>query len=979
MNGRIELFRLEASRVSLRNNTLPSGHKAALSLRNTRACNSLAFCAADPNYLASGFDKVRGDPSLTIWDINAATATLSVPLGYAANHDVVKRPSPRPQPLLPQADIGGRGADRGIDRIVQQYAPTENVSAVSFLPQYTHQLLAGISNRWLRLFDLRSPASATNTVASRVQGIATDSFDAHRIGSFGEGMISVWDTRKLQVPVLTFSEKDAAGDGASVQSSSIFTGLEFSTTRRGLMASMVKEGTHVRFWNILDADDNVFSDGIKPQDMTRLGKKSWATLPWPSSSASSSNNAPTMKNQEVHPSAVLMDTRKTKNFSWGLSSFALAPSPTQHPLTTNIMVVNKEGDLELHAVYDTPKPAAWSSRGDLAIAAGPSYRIIEASREEDVPDDMLHSTSSLFGHPMGTRGGGSRSREESLMRGREKRPGAVVPPPPLDRHTPLFGRGDEDGFPALGSAGLATARPTPSLSKKTGDALGLSVGREAGGSSTRNTSVSRSRRTSGLKGVAQIVENDISMVMKRRAIRGYGLFDYMKNLDIVQLYDPPQHSRTQMLIDLWNWMSHSHNYLCIPKAVVHGFDFSYQGLFSIWEGLKAILAIQGPNLLATNQYFDLPEQWDSHPSIDEMYGNYSAALGALITRRDRPWKPSIPTAKALHRQVALQLLEWSYREEDFLKDVAEFWLTDFSWEADGEISKVACWLVFTKQHTKAISFLMQSSEESHCMLSGTIAALAPHGSKTPELREHCEWLIVRLQDPYLRAMLTYLASNDWSEVLEEEALPFRERLAIAFMFLDDKAVSSYLRRCQDRAVSRGDIDAIIIPGVSSKAGMDILQGYVNRTGDVQSAAIIGSFVYPPRNPDHIRGISTMERQVGRWVESYRDLLDGFKMFHRRVEFDIERGQIALKDGTAGIGDWVPRQMVIRCNYCNKPVIPDGPGTGIVTVLQAVVEISPIIPINDLDEFFQKGEIEFLDTSAIDKFDQFKRGQLDIEP
>ncbi|KAG6840528.1 hypothetical protein C0991_006166 [Blastosporella zonata] len=788
-SGKIELHRLEASKASQRNNALSIGQGVSLNVRNSRSCNSLAFCAADPNYLASGLDKVRGDFSLIIWDINTATAALSVPLGQSSSHGVVKRP-PRPQPAIPQADVG-----RVDSRILQQHAPTENVSIVSFLPQSTNQLLAGISYRWLRLFDLRSAVAATTNVASKIQGIATDPFDPHRIACFGDGVITVWDSRKLAtgVPVLTFTEKDASADGAQLHANSIFAGLEFSSTRRGLLASMEREASYVRFWDILDAREEVPVNGSKPQDPNRSGKKSWAHLPWPSGASAQTS----LLNQETPASAVLLDTRRTKAFSRPLSSFALAPSAIQHPLTTNIMVVNKEGDLELLALYDTPKPTAWSSRGDLAIAAGPSYRIIEAPRDDDMPEDMMQSTSSLFGRPISTGVAASRSREQSLMRGRQKKSAAAVPTPLQDRNTPVFGRGDEEGFPALAS-GLSTARPHGESSmpqKGQGGALGLTIGRDTGGIMSRNHSANRGRRASGAKGVALIVENDISMVMMRRAIRGYGLFD----------------------------------------SVLHGFDFSNQGLLSIWEGFKPLPVAQGPNLASPNSYYDLSEQWDSHPSIDELYGNYPAALGALVSRRDRTWKPSILTSKALHRQVALQLIGWSFREDDFTKVLQ-------GWEAEGEVSKVACWLVFTKQHSKAISLLMKSSDESHCMLSGTIAALGPHGSKTPELREHCERLIVRLKDPYFRAMLTYLALNDWTEVLEEQALPFRERLAITFQFLDDKAVSSYLRRWEDDAIQWGAVDAIIIPGLSNKAGLKILQGFVNRTGDVQSAAIIGCVI-----------------------------------------------------------------------------------------------------------------------------------------
>lgn len=201
------------------------------------------------------------------------------------------------------------------------------------------------------------------------------------------------------------------------------------------------------------------------------------------------------------------------------------------------------------------------------------------------------------------------------------------------------------------------------------------------------------------------------------------------------------------------------------------------------------------------------------------------------------------------------------------------------------------------------------------MMSGTLAALTSPGSgKNTELKEHCERLIVRMQDPYFRAMLTHLTSGEWSQILEEEEiLPLKERLAIALQFLDDNALSSYLRRSTERAKSRGEIDALVITGLTSK-GVDILQGYVDFSGDVQSAAILGSFVHPTIMPQ--------DRRVQHWVDSYRDMLDGMKLFHHRVGFDIERGQIlndAMLNGDIPTKEWVPRQITIRCNYCNKPV------------------------------------------------------------
>jgi hypothetical protein len=63
-------------------------------------------------------------------------------------------------------------------------------------------------------------------------------------------------------------------------------------------------------------------------------------------------------------------------------------------------------------------------------------------------------------------------------------------------------------------------------------------------------------------------------------------------------------------------------------------------------------------------------------------------------------------------------------------------------------------------------------------------------------------------------MLTQLASKDWFKVLEEELLPLWERLAIAFQFPEDKALSPYFRRMADRSCTRSDIEGLIIAGES---------------------------------------------------------------------------------------------------------------------------------------------------------------------
>jgi WD repeat-containing protein mio len=308
-NGRVDLLRLEATKHA-RNNVLSSGPSVSLPARNSRSVNALAFCGLDPNYLAVGMDKVRGDSSLIIWDIQSVAPALSMPSKSTATVDEHSSLTTRPYPRISRADVGSR-AD---NRILQQHAPTEIVSAVSFLPNSTHLLLAGISYRWLRLFDLRSPTPSTTNVASKVHGISTDPFDPHRIACFGDGAVTVWDARRLPQPLLTFTEKDAYADGARHRSNSTYTTIEFSSTRRGTLAVLEKDSTHVRFWDLQQgqvAEGSPYGQRSRDSSQSnRVIRRSWTNLPW-TTPTPVGNDLAVEEPQNPSSTLVLADTHKS--------------------------------------------------------------------------------------------------------------------------------------------------------------------------------------------------------------------------------------------------------------------------------------------------------------------------------------------------------------------------------------------------------------------------------------------------------------------------------------------------------------------------------------------------------------------------------------------------------------------------------------------------------------------------------------------
>jgi hypothetical protein len=105
------------------------------------------------------------------------------------------------------------------------------------------------------------------------------------------------------------------------------------------------------------------------------------------------------------------------------------------------------------------------------------------------------------------------------------------------------------------------------------------------------------------------------------------------------------------------------------------------------------------------------------------------------------------------------------------------------------------------------------------------------------------------------------------------------------------------------ALQHGSLQGIPLTGLGQQ-GINIISRYVDVTGDIQVAAILGATVPRPT------------AQVTRWIEEYRDMLDAWKMHRGRVMFDMSRGNIARWYGDE---IKIPKQVVVRCNFCQKNI------------------------------------------------------------
>lgn len=169
------------------------------------------------------------------------------------------------------------------------------------------------------------------------------------------------------------------------------------------------------------------------------------------------------------------------------------------------------------------------------------------------------------------------------------------------------------------------------------------------------------------------------------------------------------------------------------------------------------------------------------------------------------------------------------------------------------------------------------------------------------------------------------------------------------------------------AIEEGELDGLILTGISEDA-IKILQTYIDHTGDVQTAAIMGALspslyvqdkqVHRQRSQSTSVGLSgylgeqadsslassSVAEQIEGWFNAYSELLDGWKLFHYRAQFDIDKGQLVMiamsprhssndpdshffgemASGVVEPVDWMPRQLEVRCQVCGTSIGISGP-------------------------------------------------------
>ncbi|KAK2531367.1 Mios [Columba livia] len=255
------------------------------------------------------------------------------------------------------------------------------------------------------------------------------------------------------------------------------------------------------------------------------------------------------------------------------------------------------------------------------------------------------------------------------------------------------------------------------------------------------------------------------------------------------------------------------------------------------------------------------------------------------------------------RSLALQLCGWIKKGTDL--DVEPFLN---SLEQEGDWERAAAVALFNLDIRRAIQVLNKGASSGKGDLNLNVVAMALSGytdEKNSLWREMCSTLRLQLNNPYLCAMFAFLTSESGSYdgVLYENNVAVRDRVAFACKFLNDTQLNRFIEKLTNEMKDAGNLEGILLTGLT-KDGVDLMESYVDRTGDVQTA----SYCMLQGSPSDV----LKDERVQYWIENYRNLLDAWRFWHKRAEFDIHRSKLDPSSKPLA-------QVFVSCNFCGKSI------------------------------------------------------------
>lgn len=279
--------------------------------------------------------------------------------------------------------------------------------------------------------------------------------------------------------------------------------------------------------------------------------------------------------------------------------------------------------------------------------------------------------------------------------------------------------------------------------------------------------------------------------------------------------------------------------------------------------------------------------------------DWERAIGTMNRKAGCPKFEAVATAYPHHRQLCLAICGFSKSSQDFDNDLQTL-------QDRKQFTKAAAWSLFEGDALRAVRILKTGGNDY--LFIALALELRSKNDAAPIGTDENDALQAH-DDPYLRAIYALIKTGKWESVADEVALPLRDRVWVALQHFDDKKLSEWLERQMTESIASGDIEAIILAGITTKL-VDVLVKYVETVGDYQTALLITSFTLPLYEQDF---------RMEQWRSQYHIYLNSRKKFVRRSIFDIQATKKSKRrDGTTAIPP-AGRQVTLRCVYCDSSI------------------------------------------------------------
>ncbi|SCV72847.1 BQ2448_4384 [Microbotryum intermedium] len=935
--GKVLLLRLNSSPLASSKSNNSSNHSALQinrslimlrrTVRHSRPCNVVTFSQDRPALVAVGLEKGRGE-SLLIYDIEQSARALDSgkDTPSTSTHRRSRYGNQCDRGASPSRSFSANGNSSG--GLVEptpllSLGPSESVSAAAFLyadsavSATSPPVVAAMSGKWLRVYDLRSPAAPIASWGSRAaSALSPNPSQGNQFVSAGDdGVIRLWDMRKPVDALLSWSEIDAGALSSRQRSTVQLRGIvemEWNFCKSGELTTLERESHTLRVWDLLDGPSAIQMQ--HKQNAGVLGMEG-------NMDSSEQGSAPGSESIQM---PVLFNDRRPKAFAAPLTSFTYAISPL-HPNRTQFLGISR----------DTATPGNSGHR--LEVIAMP--RIPHAAFLED--GMLLSGDDGLECVRMGPPTAGSR-------RGSVAADDEDDDDSPTRKTKALLDRGRNLSLSSIVKAVNRNQTPRPG-------GTNVALLQTSGGSVTpRGSSKTRDAAQKLASELANNIDNleglrsDVSVLYRERLARGYGS-NPMTNASIAE---------SPSLSEFWTWIARAE--ALAHDGLIQDYDFRYRGVMSILSGFpsssaaaanpkppssspsqhttQSKLQTHAANTSSRSIYSEfhrsLRERREEHSPSSSSRENapvtaaaFVAASGLLMSRRKLDaMSPISSSSFSSQRKLATQVCG-----TDWEREAGKVCTT---YDKQGDHEKAARHAFFSGHLETAIGYLQACKDEKLRLLAPLLAAFSTNGSEGA-FADLCRTLSSDAHKPWVRALFAYMASGgEWRELVEETGLSLKDRVAIALRFLPDNELLSFVQGLAKEARATADLEAVVLFGLRDAEGISLLSSYIDRTSDLQTVAIAAAFISP--------GVLRNDLQLRRWIEGYRSHLDRLQLYAARAVFDSARGRRArasIEEARAGgrtseanevenaLRKLAPPQIVIRCQFCATNL---GPHIGLST-------------------------------------------------